>query len=56
MTIAIMFRKDRGDFLFKKRDELLHEEKAFYYSFHILKYVVAVYALMNLGVRLLHGH
>ena len=54
-TIAIALRRDRGAIIFKKRDELLPEEKTLYYFFHILKYVVAVFALINLGLRLKIG-
>lgn len=54
-TLAIASRKDRGDFLFKKRADVTREQRAFYDLFHILKYIVIALAIINFFIKFLRG-
>lgn len=54
-TLAIACRKDRGALIFKKRTDVLLEEKKVYYLFQVLKYVVILMVIANLFIKLTRG-
>jgi hypothetical protein len=55
LLLTLLLRADRGEFLFKKRTEVVGRDKVIYYTFHTLKYIVVTWAVINLLARLYHG-
>lgn len=47
VAASLLFRRDKGAFVFKGRAELTKDEKLSYYLFHTLKYVAIALALIN---------
>lgn len=54
-SIAMLLRKDRGQFLFKKHTDLRPEEKKAYYFFHTLKYIVLIMVIVNFLIKFKRG-